>query len=74
MKLDATLNSADLGTKFHPAQRFDKLLMMFLLRIGVGLVTGLGAEGHRTERGDGENRDASLTSYLSVRDGSPVAW
>ena len=35
---------------------------MLPLRIGVGLVTSLSAEGHRTERGDGEKRDASVTS------------
>ena len=31
------LNSADLSTKFNPGRRFDELLMMFLLRIGVGM-------------------------------------
>ena len=46
-----------------------KLLMMLPLRIGVGPMTSVGAEVHRTERDTG---DASSTSLLSVRDGSPV--
>ena len=44
---------------------------MLLPRIGVGLMTSLGAEGHRTERGDS---DASLTKYFSANGGSSVAW
>ena len=43
--VDTALNSADLGTKFHHRRRFDELLMMLPLRIGVGRVTCLGAEG-----------------------------
>ena len=47
--VDTTLNSAGLGTKFHPRRRLDELLMMVLLRIGVGLMPSPGAEEHRTE-------------------------
>ena len=58
-RVDTTLNSADQGTKFHPRRRFDELLMMLPLR--VGLMTSLGAREHRTERDTG---DASLTSFF----------
>ena len=44
--VDTALDSANLGTP----RRFDELLLTLLLRIGVGLVTSLGAEEHRTER------------------------
>ena len=58
--------------KFHPRPRIDELLMMLSLRIGVGLMTGLGAEEHSTERVDCLNRGALLTSYLSECDGCPT--
>ena len=59
--IDTTLNSADLGTKFHPRRRFNELLMILPLRIGVGLV---GGEEQSIVRGNG---DASFTKYFSTR-------
>ena len=57
--VEIALNSDDLGTKFHPRRRFDEL-MILPVRIGVGLMTSLGEEGHRTER---DNGDALWTSF-----------
>ena len=70
--VDTALNSADLGTKFHPRRRFAELLMMLPLGIGLGLISSYGAEELSMDRADRENRFVSSTSYLSVRGGSPV--
>ena len=70
-KVDTALNSADLGTEFHPRLRFAELLMMLPLGIGVGLISSYGAEELSMDRADRENRFVSSTSYLSVRGGSP---
>ena len=72
--VDTAHNSSDLGTKFHPRRRFEELLMMLPLKIGVGLISSYGAEGLSKDRADGENRDVSPTGYLSVRGGSLVVW
>ena len=61
--VDTTVNSA-LGTKFHPRRRFDELLLMLPLGIGVFLMS-LVAEEHRTER---DNCDALVISYSSAMD------
>ena len=63
--VDTALNSADLGTKFHPRRRFEELLMMLPLGIGVGLISSYGAEELSMDRADRENRYVSSTNYLS---------
>ena len=64
--VDAALNSTDLGTKFHLRRRFEELLMMLPLRIGVWLISSYGAEVLSMDRADSENRDVSFIDKLSL--------
>jgi hypothetical protein len=53
--VDTSLNTSDLGTKFLTKRRFEELLAMMPLRLGVGLLAIGKAEGKRTEDEEDDN-------------------
>lgn len=59
--VDTSLNTSDIGTKFLTKRRFEELIAMMPLRLGIGLLAVGGVEGKETKN---EDEGSSGTNFL----------
>ena len=64
--VDTSLNTSDLGAKFLPRWRFEELISMMPLRLGIGLLSISGVDGRGIDNRSSDSSDIKFSISVST--------